>query len=82
MNWILYILKCGDGSLYTGITNDLTKRVLAHENGTGAKYTKGRQPFTVVYQEKCTDRSSASKRELLVKKLNKKRKLDLIQSQG
>lgn len=78
MNWIVYILKCGDGSFYTGITNNLTKRLDAHGAGTGAKYTKGRGPFAVVYEEVCLNRSDASKRELSVKKLSRPQKLDLI----
>lgn len=78
MDWTVYILRCGDGSLYTGITNDLGKRVAAHENGTGAKYTKGRGPLSLVYQEYCSGRSDASKREGIIKKLNRKQKLKLI----
>ena len=77
MDWVVYILKCGDGSLYTGITNDFPARVAAHEAGTAAKYTKGRGPFALVYQELCEDRSAASKREMQVKKLSRAEKLEL-----
>ena len=77
MKWVVYILKCADGSLYTGITNDLKSRITAHENGTGAKYTKGRAPFTLMYQEKYENRSEASKREIQIKHLNKTEKLKL-----
>lgn len=77
MNWIVYILKCADDSLYTGITNDLAKRIRHHELGAGAKYTRGRGPFDVVYQEICTSRSEATKREIKIKKLSHKQKLAL-----
>ena len=76
--WTLYILKCNNDSLYTGITNNLEKRVSDHEAGIGAKYTRGRGLFEIVYQEKFQDRSSASKREFAVKKLSKLEKQKLI----
>ena len=78
MSWIVYILECGDGSLYTGITNNLETRVQAHEKGVGAKYTKGRAPFTIVYTEECLDRSEATRRELEIKKLSRQEKRELI----
>ncbi|MEM7650821.1 MAG: GIY-YIG nuclease family protein [Pseudomonadota bacterium] len=77
MDWVVYILKCGDGSLYTGITNDLASRIEAHESGQGAKYTKGRGPFEIVYQEPCENRSAASKRETAIKKLSRAEKLKI-----
>ncbi len=77
MDWVVYILKCGDGSLYTGITNDLPARLTAHSDGSGAKYTKGRGPFEVGYQEAHADRSAASKRELEIKRLSRQEKLAL-----
>lgn len=77
MSWSVYILKCGDGSLYTGITNDLSKRIEAHESGSGAKYTKGRGPFKLLYTETCEDRSAASKREMEVKSFSREDKLAL-----
>ena len=80
MSWVVYILKCADESLYTGITNDLDARLAAHEEGTGAKYTKGRGPFEVVYTEDCADRSEASKREFAIKKLNRAEKEKLFTS--
>jgi len=76
--WVLYILECGDGSLYTGITNDLVRRLSQHENGQGAKYTRGRGPFRLAYREKCIDRSQASKREIEVKSLNRTEKQLLL----
>ena len=78
MTWFVYILKCGDDSLYTGITNNLESRVLAHQEGRGAKYTKGRGPFEVVYQTECANRSEASLREREIKKLDLSEKLELI----
>ena len=78
MNWTVYILKCADGTLYTGITNDPERRLAEHEAGQGAKYTKGRGPFQLVYQESCEDRGLASKRENEIKALGRKAKLALI----
>ena len=78
MAWIIYILKCGDSSLYTGITTNLTKRLIAHTNGHGAKYTKGRGPLEHVYSETAVDRSAAQKRESSIKKLSRAGKLRLI----
>ena len=78
MSWIIYILQCGDGSLYTGITNDICRRMAEHEAGHGAKYTRGRGPFQLVYSEICKDRGFASKRELDIKSLNRDQKLRLI----
>jgi len=77
-NWTLYILKCADDTLYTGITNDLDKRIKDHESGNGAKYTRGRSPLTLVYKEPHKNRSEASKREYEVKKLNRPEKEVLI----
>ena len=79
MAWVVYILKCADDTLYCGITNDLDARIAAHENGTGAKYTKGRGPFEVIYTEPCENRSAASKREFAIKALSRVEKLDLIE---
>ena len=78
MNWMVYILKCGDGSFYTGITNNIEARMLAHENGKGAKYTKGRAPFSLAYKELCINRSEATKREMDIKKLSQQGKVKLI----
>ena len=73
--YYIYILKCKDGTLYTGITNDLERRMAEHEAGRGAKYTKGRGPLQLVYQEICGDRGTASKREIEIKSLDRKSKL-------
>ena len=75
--WKLYILRCGDGSLYTGITTDVEKRLEAHRTGKGAKYTRGRGPLELVYREKCGTHSDALKRELEVKALSREEKLKL-----
>jgi len=77
-SWMVYILKCRDGSYYTGITNDLKKRLWDHESGAGAKYTRGRGPFEVVFSEPHDNRSEASKREFQLKKLTRKEKENLI----
>ena len=74
MDWLIYIVECRDGSLYTGITNDLQKRIDSHNAGTGAKYTAARRPVRLVYREDATSRSSASKREITIKRLTRKAK--------
>lgn len=73
-NWYLYILRCGDGSLYTGITTDIPRRLQAHRRGAGAKYTRGRGPLELVYQECCGTHSQALRRELEVKALRRPEK--------
>ena len=78
MDWTVYILKCSDGTLYTGITNDLERRMAEHNAGQGAKYTMGRGPLQLVYQEIFLGRGLASKRENELKKLNRKSKFLLI----
>lgn len=77
MSWYVYILKCGDGSLYTGITNNLEKRMQEHEKGAGAKYTRGKAPFTIIYKESCPDRRDASRKEAEIKKLTRSEKMVL-----
>ena len=76
--WKLYILRCGDGSLYTGITTDVAKRLEVHRSGKGAKYTRSRGPLELVYEEECGDHSAALKRELEIKKLSREEKMKLI----
>lgn len=76
--WHLYILRCRDNTLYTGITTDVEKRLEAHRSGKGAKYTRGRVPLELVYRETCGSHSEALKRELEVKKLSREKKLELI----
>lgn len=77
-SWKLYILRCGDGSLYTGITTDVGKRLETHRSGKGAKYTRGRGPLELVYSEDCGDHSAALKREMEIKALTKTQKEVLI----
>lgn len=76
--WYLYILRCKDGSLYTGITTDVGKRLEVHRSGHGAKYTRGRGPLELVYREVCGTHSDALKREWVVKHLPRGRKQALI----
>lgn len=76
--WKLYILRCGDGSLYTGITVDVEARLEAHRSGKGAKYTRGRGPLELVYSEECGTHSEALKRELAIKQLTREEKMKLI----
>ena len=81
MRWVVYILECGDKSLYTGITNDLPTRLAAHRAGTGAKYTRGRGPLHLVFQEQAPDRSAATRREGEIKALDVRAKRRLIATQ-
>lgn len=76
--WKLYILRCGDGTLYTGITTDVDARLSAHRNGKGAKYTRGRLPLELVYSEECGSRSDALKREFAIKSLPRAEKEQLL----
>lgn len=79
MSYFVYIVRCSDETLYTGIAKDLQKRVEEHNSSTkGAKYTKTRRPVTLVYSEIAEDRSSASKREYNIKKLSRTQKLELV----
>jgi putative endonuclease len=80
MIWSCYILRCADDTLYTGITNDLEKRLAAHNAGTASKYTRTRMPVEMVFAEDCADRSAALRRELQIKKLKRPDKLALIAS--
>ena len=75
--WVLYILQCADDSFYTGITDNLTRRLSAHGTSKGAKYTRGRGPFQLRYVEQCKDYSSALRREYQVKKLSRHQKSEL-----
>ena len=77
-NWQVYIVRCADDTLYTGITNDLDQRIEAHNEKRGARYTRARLPVTIVYQEEADSRSLASQREIAIKKLSRRQKLELI----
>lgn len=78
MGWTVYILRCGDGSLYTGCTNDLSRRLAAHRKGKGAKYTRSRLPVALAYREETADKSAALRREAAIKRLDRREKLALI----
>lgn len=78
MTWWVYILRCADGTLYTGATNDLDCRLAAHNAGRGAKYTRARRPVALVYREAAADKSAALQREAALKKLARAAKLRLI----
>ena len=77
-----YILQCKDGSLYTGWTNDIEKRLGDHRSGRGARYTKGRGPLELIYLEVSDSRSQAMRREAWIKRLTRQKKLILIQNSG
>lgn len=77
MNWVCYLLECADGTLYCGITNDLDRRLAAHNAGDGAKYTRGRTPVILRYTEGCPDKSSALKRERQIKRMDRADKIAL-----
>ncbi len=77
MGWVCYLLRCADDTLYCGITNDLDKRIAAHNAGTAAKYTRTRRPVQLAYEESCADKSAALKRELQIKALPRNTKLSL-----
>ena len=80
MSWFVYILRCGDGTLYTGITDDVQRRLSAHRAGRGAKYTRGRGPLELVYTQEQPDKSAALRREVQIKKLTRPQKEQLIRS--
>jgi len=77
-SWYLYILRCGDGSLYTGVTTDIDRRLKMHQEGKASRYTRAHQPVALVYREACGSRSQALARECAVKALPRKRKENLI----
>lgn len=78
MSYYVYILRCADDTLYTGWTTDIETRIEAHNTGTGAKYTRGRGPVTLAYQEELPDKKSAMQREWGIKRLTRQEKLALI----
>lgn len=78
--WVVYILRCADGSLYTGITTDLTRRVEQHNAGKGARYTRGRSPVAVIYQESAATVGDALRREREIKALPRTGKERLVQT--
>jgi putative endonuclease len=78
MNWVCYVLRCADGTLYCGVTNDIDKRLAAHNAGAGAKYTRGRTPVKLAYSESYADKPAALKREIEIKSLSRVEKLALV----
>ena len=82
MKWYVYILRCADGTLYTGSTNDPDRRLATHNAGKGAKYTRCRLPVTMVYREELPDKPAALRREWAVKQMKRCEKLDMIEHAG
>ena len=80
--FFVYLLRCSDGSLYTGIAANVSARLSVHDKGKGAKYTRGRLPVSLVYQERLESKSLALKREIQVKKLSRRQKDALVQNQA
>jgi putative endonuclease len=80
--WFLYMLRCRDGSLYTGITNDLARRLVLHRKGVAARYTRGRLPVTLMHQEPCSSRSDALRKEKALKNLKRVEKEAYIKNHG
>lgn len=78
MAWFVYMLRCGDGTLYTGYTDNVARRLAVHQSGKGAKYTRSRPPVTLAFQEELPDKSSALRREAAIKRLTRQQKLALI----
>jgi putative endonuclease len=76
--WCVYLLRCGDGTLYTGITNDLSRRLAAHRAGRGARYTRGRAPLKLLHSEPAATRSEAQRREHALKRLRRRDKLAFL----
>ena len=76
--WFVYILNCADGTLYTGITNDLDRRIKAHNAGTASKYTRVRRPVSIVYSEEVETKGNALRRELQIKRLTRSEKMAII----
>ena len=75
----MYILRCADNTLYTGIATDVDRRAAVHNRGQGAKYTRSHRPVTVIYREPCADKSAALRREAAIKKLPRAKKLKLTE---
>ena len=80
--WIVYMLRCADGSLYTGIAKDVDRRCQQHNDGTASRYTRSRRPTCLVYQEAHSSRSAALKREAAIKALSRREKLALVRVAG
>ena len=79
MAYFVYILRCSDGTLYTGYTDDVLRRFQVHQSGRGAKYTRSRLPVELVYSEELPDKSAALRREAAIKKMTRAQKLALFE---
>ncbi len=79
-DWYVYILRCGDGTLYTGITDNVPRRLAMHQAGRGAKYTRGRGPLELCYQTRCGEKAAALRLEAKIKGLSRRKKLELCGS--
>ncbi|MCQ9206852.1 MAG: GIY-YIG nuclease family protein [Omnitrophica bacterium] len=77
-HWHVYVVRCRDDKLYTGISNDVQRRVAAHNKGKGCRFTKSRYPVMLVYREECGTQSAARKRELKIQSFTRDKKLNLI----
>ena len=82
MSWHCYLVRCADGTLYCGVTNDLARRLAAHDAGRGAKYTAGRAPVALVWSEACATQGEALRREIAVKAMSRAAKLRLAGASG
>jgi predicted GIY-YIG superfamily endonuclease len=80
--WRLYILKCRDNTLYTGITLDVSRRVQQHNSGTASRYTRSRLPVTLLFSEPCRSRSQALKKEYAIKRISRKKKEEYLRENG
>jgi len=80
MAWFVYIVRCRDGSLYTGATNDVTRRVKAHSDGKGARYTRSRRPVSLVWSRRTKDKPAALRLEYRIKQLERSEKLALVRA--
>jgi putative endonuclease len=78
LSWVVYVLRCRTGDLYTGCTTNLERRVREHDSGNGGKFTRSRRPVIVVYREESKNRSEALRREYVIKKMRRKEKLELV----
>lgn len=80
--WLLYVLKCRDNTLYTGITIDVSRRVQQHNSGTASRYTRSRLPVMLIFSEPCRSRSQALKKEYAMKRLSRKKKEEYLRDNG
>ena len=80
MGWYVYMLRCGDGSLYTGYTDDVERRLAVHQSGKGGRYTRSHLPVELAYREQLPDKSAALRREAALKRLSRQEKLALIEN--